>query len=222
MQLITIGVVDDQALFRQGLTSLLKKFSGFNVVMEACDGISLLNLLKTAPRVPEIILLDLNMPGLNGVELNEILHRDYPSIKVIIVTMYSQQRFVRKMIEAGACGYLIKNSDIDELVNCIETVHKTGFYFSPEIIRALRQALHYKEQSIRNINSIPIELTPREQEVLKLICREMTNTEIANELNLSARTVDGHRNNLLYKTGCRNTAGLVIFAVRHSLFEVEF
>jgi DNA-binding NarL/FixJ family response regulator len=219
---INIAIADDQSLFRQGLAALLREVKEFELVAEADNGGDFLDQLKTARRLPHIALIDLNMPGMNGVELNNILHQEYPAIKVVVVTAYGQERFISKMIEAGASGYLVKNCDTEELITCIKTIQKTGFYFNTDVLNSLRYALQHKTKIIRNVSSIPIELTPREQEILYLICKEFTNPEIADKLFLSVRTVEGHRNNLLAKTGCRNTAGLVIFAVRHGIYELDF
>jgi DNA-binding NarL/FixJ family response regulator len=219
---INIAIADDQSLFRQGLAALLREIKEFELVAEADGGNDFLDRLKTARQLPDIALIDLNMPGMNGVELNGILNREYPGIKVVVVTAYGQERFVSKMIEAGASGYLVKNCDTEELITCIKTIQKTGFYFNTDVLNSLRFALHHKTKTIRNVSSIPIELSPREQEILCLICKEVTNPEIADKLFLSVRTVEGHRNNLLAKTGCRNTAGLVIFAVRHGIYELDF
>lgn len=220
--MIRVAVVDDQHLFRQGLCALIKSIERFELVAEAENGHILLEQLKQWPHLPDIILMDMNMPGLNGVELNIILQRDYPAIKVMVLTVHNQERYIRKMTEAGASGYLIKDCTADELVLAIETVYRTGFYFNLQTLKALQQSLRQKDTAIRNINHIPIELTARELEVLQLICAELTAPEIAAKLFLSTRTVEGHRNSMLVKTGCRNTAGLVIFAVRYGLFEVGF
>lgn len=222
MNKISIAIADDQLLFRQGLAALLREVEEFDLVLEANNGHDLLQQLKNISQLPQVAIIDLNMPGMNGVELNRILHHEYPSIKVVIVTMYGQERFISKMIEAGASGYLVKNCDTEELISCIRTVSKTEFYFNAAVLKAMRNALQHKTKTIRNLSNIPIELTTREQEILDLICKEFTNPEIAEKLFLSARTVEGHRNNLLAKTGCRNTAGLVIFAVRHGIYELGF
>lgn len=221
MNTISIAIVDDQQLFRQGLASLIQDVDGFELVMEAETGAALQDQLRDADQLPDILLMDMKLPDINGMQLNEIIHKTYPSIKVVVVSMYEQERFIYRMIEAGACGYLVKNCDKQELINAIQATHKSGFYFNHSTMKAMRNAATYKNQTPRNINNIPVELTQREEEVLQLICREYTNTEIAAKLFLSARTVEGHRNNLLLKTGCRNTAGLVVFAIRYGMFELD-
>ena len=220
MEKIRIAIVDDQQLFRQGLAALINDVEELELVMEAETAKELLDKLKQTDALPDVLLMDMKLPDLNGAELNVILHKEFPVVKVIVVSMFDQERFIYRMIEAGACGYLAKNCDKQELITAITTTVKSGFYFNYSTMKAMRNAALYKSQSVRNINNIPIELTEREEEVLKLICIENTNAEIAEKLFLSIRTVDGHRNNLLAKTGCKNTAGLVVFAIRYGFFEI--
>jgi DNA-binding NarL/FixJ family response regulator len=222
MNKIRIAVADDQQLFRQGLVALINDVDELELVAEAENGRLLLEQLRKLPQLPDLALIDMNMPEMNGVELNDILHNEFPTIKVIVLTVYDQERFISRMVDAGACGYLLKNCDSEELMTAIRAVDKNGFYLNNNTLKAMRNAAHYRNQNIRNINNIPIEISSREQEVLKLICRELTNAEIAEKLFISSRTVEGHRNNLLAKTGCRNTAGLVIFAIRHGIFDPGF
>lgn len=221
MTKVRIAIVDDQQLFREGLASLIQSIPDFELILESETGTALLEKLKAANALPDVLLMDMKLPDINGFELNELLQKDFPAIKVIVVSMYDNGRLVYRMIEAGACGYLAKNCDKQELVAAILATSRTGFYFNNSTIKAMRNAAVYKKQSLRNVNNIPFELSEREEEVLRLICKEFTNAEIAAQLFLSSRTVDGHRNNLLMKTGCKNTAGLVVFAVRYGLFEVN-
>lgn len=222
MNSIRIAIADDQQLFRQGLVALINDFAELELVAEAENGKMLLEQLKQLSLLPDIALIDMNMPELNGVELNDILHNEYPTIKTIVLTVYDQERFISRMVDAGACGYLLKNCDSGELMTAIQAVHRTGFYLNNSTLQAMRNAALYRNQTFRNINNIPIDISSREREVLQLICQELTNAEIAEKLFISNRTAEGHRNNLLAKTGCRNTAGLVIFAIRHGLFDPGF
>lgn len=221
MGIIRIGLVDDQQLFRNGLVGLIKSVPDFELVVEAEHGRDMLDKIATLPGLPDVALIDMHMPEMNGVELNEVLQKEYPTIRVLVLSVYDQERFISKMIEAGVCGYLTKNCDVEELITAIQTTHKTGFYFNNATLQAMRRAAVYKETDIRNLNNIPIELTQRETEVLQLLCKELTNAEIAERLFISVRTVEGHRNNLLAKVGCRNTAGLVIFAIKNGLFNID-
>ena len=217
---ILISLVDDQQLFRSGLAGLIKSVAGFTLLSEAENGKIFIEQLQQSDTLPHIALIDMEMPEMNGVELNAVLQKKYPSRKVLGLSTYNQERFIGKMIEAGACGYLTKNCEIDELVTAINTTHNNGFYFNQDTLAAMRKTSQYKSGEIRNISNIAIELTAREKEILVLLCRELSNIEIGERLFISPRTVEGHRNNLLQKTGCRNTAGLVIFAIKNNLFQV--
>jgi DNA-binding NarL/FixJ family response regulator len=220
MEKIRVALVDDQRLFREGLAALLRSIEAFDFVGDYEHGKAFLDALGRMPEPPHVAVVDMNMPEMNGAELTEALQKLHPRIRVIILSVYDQERFVYKMVEAGAAGYLFKNCDMDELVLAINTTAKSGFYFNEAVLAAIRNGAKYKGAPLRNVNNIAIELTDREHEVLQMICREYTNPEIAEQLHISPRTVDGHRNNLLAKTGSRNTAGLVLFAVSNNLFEV--
>ncbi len=222
MEKIRIAIADDQTLFREGLVNLLKTNPDFEIVAEAENGKIMLGKMAAAAVLPHIALVDLNMPEMNGVELNAALRKQYPTVKVIILSVHGEERYMSKMIEAGACGYLKKNCEKDELFATITNTFNVGFYFNTEIVNAMRNTAHHSERVLKNLNNIPIALTSRELLILKMICEENTNAEIGEKLFISARTVDGHRTNLLAKTGCKNTAGLVIFAIKHGIFEIQF
>ena len=220
MERIKVALADDQQLFRHGLAKLIKAVPDFSLVIEAENGKDFLEQLQASPILPDIALIDMHMPEMNGVELNDVLQKKYPYIRVIVLSVYDQERFINKMIQSGACGYLTKNCETEELINAINTTYKTGFYFNNDTLHAMRRVSNYKESDIRSLNNIPVELSNRELEVLQLICKELTNAEIGQQLFISPRTVEGHRNNLLAKAGCRNTAGLVIFAIKNELFQI--
>jgi len=220
MENIRIALVEDQHLLRQSLSALFKTVAGMTLVIEAADGQSLLHLLNGASPLPDIAIMDMNLPELTGIEINEILRKQYPSIKVIVLSVHTQERLISKMINAGACAYLSKSCESAELLHAIKAVYETGFYINADTLMALQKAATYRNKKVKNIDAAPAALSDREREVLELICKECNNAEIANKLNLSIRTVEGHRNNLLIKTNCRNTAGLVLFAIRYGFFEV--
>jgi DNA-binding NarL/FixJ family response regulator len=220
--IIKIALVDDQLLFRQGIAGLILNEPEFNLLMEADNGIMFLEQLGTATVLPDIAIIDMEMPGMDGIRLNDLLHQQYPTIKVIILSVHARERMVARMIEAGASGYLFKNCDKAELVMAVKTVHTSGFYINSQVLKAIQKAATQKSMPLKNVNAIPVDISPREKEILQLLCAEKSNAEIADLLYLSVRTVEGHRKNLLAKTGCRNTAGLVLFAVRYHLFDVLF
>jgi DNA-binding NarL/FixJ family response regulator len=220
MEEIRIAIVDDQNIFRQSLAILINSIPNFKLIADAQSGADFLEILKTIPQPPHVLLLDMNMPGMNGIELNEILHRDYPQIKVIVLSVHAQERLISKMIAAGASAYLVKNCDKEELVTAVQTVYNTGFYMNRQVLLAIQNASSQRNKPIKVFDTIPFELTNREKEILKLICDEYGSSEIAEKLFLSVRTVEGHRNNLLLKTQSRNTAGLVLFAIKHHLVDL--
>lgn len=212
--------MDDHTLFRQSLIALLQQEESLELVAEASGGQLFLDKIKDMSPLPEIALIDIDMPEMNGIVLNGLLQANYPQIKVIILSIHAQERLISTMIGAGASAYLLKNCDKEEFINAIQSVYKNGFYMSKEVFNAL-QNTKKNTKPIKNINSIPVTLTSRETEILRLICGELSNTAIADKLFLSIRTVEGHRNNLLLKTGCTNTAGLVLFAVKYGIFTLE-
>ncbi len=221
MDEIRLALADDQVLFRQGIAAIISGETSFALVMEADNGQDFLANLKKMELLPDILLMDMEMPGMDGMELNEKLHQQYPSIKVMVLSVHDSERLMARMIQAGACGYLFKNCNKEELINAIHNVFNNGFYITPTVLKAI-QSPAASTKGPANIQSIPIDLSQREREVLILICEEYSNAEIAEKLFISVRTVDGHRNNLLAKTGCHNTAGLVLFAVKHRIFKVLY
>jgi DNA-binding NarL/FixJ family response regulator len=222
MEPIRIGLIDDQQLFRQSLAMLIRSIPGFDLVMEAGSGNELLEKLSGISVLPEIVLMDMEMPEMDGMELKAVLQQRYPRIKIIVLSVHANERLIARMIELGSSGYLVKNCDKDELVMAIQSVAKSGFYINAQVLKAIQSAGAKKKGPISNFQHIPIELSSREKEVLRLICREYSNQEIADKLYISVRTAEGHRNNLMAKTGCRNTAGLVLFAVRHNISDLFF
>ena len=218
MEKIKVALVEDQRLFRDGLYALLKNTPEFEVIGVADNGMQFLHMLDKG-KVPDVALVDMNMPQLNGFELVEVLVKRFPVIRPVVLSVYNQERFIAKMVEAGVAGYLAKNCDFEEVKTAILSAYNSGFYFNEATIRAMRTINKHKIGPVRSFADIPITLTDRETQILRLICSEHTNAEIGEILNLSPRTVDGHRNNLLSKVGCKNTAGLVLFALKHSIFE---
>jgi DNA-binding NarL/FixJ family response regulator len=222
MEKIKIAIVDDQNLFRQSLALLISTVNELDLVSESDNGNSFLEKLDMpGAYMPHIAIVDMDMPGMNGIELNNVVHKKHPGIKVIILSVHIQPLLITQMINAGAAAYLAKNCDKNELILAIETVYKTGFYFNSGVLQAIQHSANHRAQTQKSISAIPVKLSEREKQVLVLICNEFNNAEIAGQLYLSPRTVEGHRNNLLSKIGCRNTAGLVIFAVKYALFQAH-
>ena len=212
----TIIVVDDHTLFRNGLRILLDGIDGFTVAGEASNGVELLELLPTLQ--PDVILLDIEMPRMNGIQTAEEVLRRYPDMKIITLSMYGDEDYYFKMVSLGVKGFILKNSEIKEVVTAIETVVEGGSYFSQELLFTLVSNLKSTPTGVTDENSE--ELSQRESEILLHICRGESNSEIADALFISKRTVDKHRSNILAKTGCKNTANLVMYAIKNKLVEI--
>ncbi len=212
--MIRVAIAEDQRLFRECLVSILNATEHLQVVVEAANGKELLAQLSTQSSLPDVVLLDLTMPEMNGLETTQHLKKDYPSIKIVILSVHSEERHIVRMVGMGVSGYLLKNSELSEVTRAVAAVHEKGYYFNDSVLRAMQNGMSQQQQKQYDPQT---PLTAREKEVLELICREHTTPEIAEQLFLSVRTVDGHRNNLLEKTGARNTAGLVLYAIRHGL-----
>ncbi|MES2389118.1 MAG: response regulator transcription factor [Bacteroidota bacterium] len=216
---IDIAIAEDQQMFRQSLVTLLNMAPGLRVICEAADGDAMLKFLRGTKQLPNVLILDIGLPLLNGADLCALVTREFPEIKIIMLSVHAQERLIAKLITAGAHAYLNKNCDFSELVTAIDSVYTKGFYMNADTLNALRIKGDSKPAQVKSLNMIPIELTARETDILVMICGEKSSAEIAEKLFISIRTVEGHRNNLLLKTGCKNTAGLVLFAVKHHLFE---
>lgn len=210
---IKIFLVDDHTLFREGLKFLLSNYDLISEIHEAENG---KELLKNVSNVkPDIILMDIEMPEMNGIEATKESLKIYPECKVIALSMYANENFYSEMIDAGAKGFLLKNSKFEDVKKAISDVYDGKNYFSPEILEAIIKNLNKKKYKKTNTD-----LTKREIEVLYNICKGFSNQEIADLLYISKRTVDKHRENILIKTKSKNTAELVVFAIKYKIFEV--
>ncbi|EIA10508.1 DNA-binding response regulator DegU [Flavobacterium frigoris PS1] len=212
-------LVDDEVLFRKGISFLLGREENIDIIQEASNGAELITFLNENESHPDIIIMDLKMPLLNGVEATKILHKEFPEIKIIALTSYDTPSFVANMINVGAVSYLVKNTTPQELLKTINQVALKGFYYNEKVLKVIKQT-----DSISKNNKSTLDsnfLTSREIEVLQLICEQKTNLEIGEILFISPRTVEGHRNNLLLKTGSKNSAGLVVYAMQNDIVIIE-
>ncbi|MDC8002451.1 response regulator transcription factor [Aureisphaera galaxeae] len=211
---IRIAIADDHTLVRSGITMILRSNSDFAVVQQSENGRELLEGLEQSH--PDVVLLDLEMPVLSGSETLIEIRKLYPDVRVLILTMHNNDAFIVRMMELGANGYLIKNSDPDEVIRAIYKVVESEFYFSDTVSKAMLQGLSNPE--LKNKGTLTGHgLSEREVDVLKLICQEYTTTEIGEALFLSPKTIEGYRKVLMEKTEAKNMAGLVLFAVRHGI-----
>jgi DNA-binding NarL/FixJ family response regulator len=213
MEKIRIIIADDHQLFRNGLKILLDSFPDFEVTAEASNGEEFLKLIKETPA--EIALMDINMPEMDGIEATRRAVKIKPAINIIALSMYGEEEYYYKMVDAGAKGFLLKDSDIFEVREAILTVMKGGSYFSQELLYHVIQKIKHREHETKIAN-----LSKREKEILLKICEGLSNQEIADTLFISKRTVDKHRANLLGKTNSKNTASLILFAIRNKLIEI--
>ncbi len=212
--MIKLALADDQNLFRKGMAMLLREINGMEVTLECANGKDLLKAIAVVP--VDIVLLDLEMPVMDGVETMKRMRTDHPDVKVLVLSMHSEEKFIVHLMELGANGYLLKTAEATEVENAIRSVAESGYYFSDMVSQVMLQGL-VKKDKVRPYFNVIDPLSEREIEVLKLICAEKTTPEIAEQLFLSPRTVEGHRNNILLKTGARNVAGLVVFAMTNGI-----
>jgi DNA-binding NarL/FixJ family response regulator len=217
MNKVDIIIADDHQIVRDGVRSLLEDEPGFTVVGEAEDGEDVLEILKN--RAADIVIMDINMPRMDGITCTRHISREYPGTRVLALTMLLEDQHVKAMIQAGASGYIMKNSGREELVDAIRRIMDGKHYFSDEATSAIMMDLVKPAGKDPDGAGDDVPLTDREVEILRLIAQEMTNEEIGKKLFISRRTVDAHRRNLLEKTGSRNTAGLIRYAVRHNLID---
>jgi DNA-binding NarL/FixJ family response regulator len=217
MEYISIAIADDESLFRKGMRMILNSYDTLKVELEAEDGEDLLNKLGEATKLPEILLLDLKMPKLNGIEAAKIIRAQYPDVKIIVLSTHFSRAFVTNMLEIGAASYLPKNSEPEEVVETIKAVYAKGFHYNTKVIEIIRENMMSKDMPRSSFN---VDLTSREKEILQLICEQYTTPEIGKKLFISPRTVDGHRNNLLSKLDCKNIAGLVVFALQNNVVNI--
>lgn len=208
-------LVDDHALFRRGLAGLLDSRPETCVAGEAGDGVEFLEILAASD--PDVVLLDIDMPRMGGIEAAGKALEMRPGLKIITLSMHGDEDYYFSMVSQGVKGFLLKNSDIDELVTAITTVAEGGTYFSQELLQNLVGSLKALPRQHEEDSD---QLSDRELEVLLLVCLGLSNQEIADKLFISKRTVDKHRANILSKTGCRNTANLVAYAIKNNLVEI--
>ena len=209
---IRVALVDDQRLFRGGLSMILSEPADIHVVFEAGHGKQLLERIAFEP--VDVVILDVEMPVLDGIETLTVLQEKYPATTVLMLTMHDSPRLINQLMENGANGFLLKDENPEVVIEAVRHVADGGIYFRDYVSRALLQGRRSKQ---RAASSFAPRLSERELEVLQLICQECTSKEIAEKLFISSRTVEGHRRSLQEKTGSKNLVGLVLYAVREGL-----
>jgi DNA-binding NarL/FixJ family response regulator len=220
MSVIKVFLVDDHKLIRDGIKAHFDDDDRFEIVGEAANGQIALELLKDIQT--DIILMDINMDIMDGIECTGKINELYPEVKILALTMLDENQHIKEMLKAGAVGYLLKNSNEQEIKQGIISVIEGQPFYSPKVLHTVMNSLSTsitKKKKSRFESNIP--LTEREKEVLVLIIKEFSNQEIADKLYISKRTVDAHKRNLLEKTGAKNVAGLVIFALNNGIINGE-
>lgn len=217
--MINVLLVDDHKIIRDGIKALLATTDSINIVGECDDGVQVLPFLRD--HEVDVVLMDINMPKLNGIETTALVTEKYPKVKVLALTMHNEEGYISKILKTGAMGYILKNTGKPELVNAIEKVHESSSYFSDEVASIMmNKYMKNTKPKTTPIGMVSVtDLTKREIEILALIANELTNIEIGEKLFISPRTVDTHRRNLLQKLGVKNTAGLVKFAIHNGIVE---
>jgi DNA-binding NarL/FixJ family response regulator len=216
MEVIEIAIADDHSLFREGLRFILEGQPQFRIVTEASNGQELINSL--ASHVPDVILMDLKMPVIDGVEAIRQIKLSHPAIRIIVLTMYHEESTILHLLDLGANGYLLKNTSSAEVAKAIHDVMKKDYYFTDYVTSVMLKGIRKQIKPTLTLDESVV-LTKREEEVLKLICQELTTVEIAEKLFLSDRTVESHRKSLLEKLHAKNTAGLVIKAMKFQIID---
>ena len=213
---INVAIADDHKIFRKGVIHSMRPYTNIRFVMEADNGEDLLQ--KIPATLPDIILCDLKMPIKDGIDATKIITKTYPNIRVIILTMYEDERFVGHLMDCGAAGYLLKSTEPSEIKKALMDVMRTGFYLNPFVNKVLIRKNYGKQKFNPSLTSEVI-LSEREKEVLTLVCMEFTASEIAPKMNISARTVEAIKDRLMERFGVKNSVGLVFYAMKNQLID---
>lgn len=213
---ITVAIADDHKLFRKGVILSMRQYTNIKFVMEADNGEELIN--NIAEFNPDVVLCDLKMPKKDGIDTTKLLTKLHPHIRVIILTMYEDERFVGHLMDCGAAGYLLKNTDPAEIKKAITDVMKTGFYLNPFVNKVLIKK-NYSKQKFNPSLTSEVVLSDREKEVLTLVCMEFTAQEISQKMDISPRTVEAIKDRLMERFGVKNSVGLVFYAMKNQLID---
>ena len=208
---LKIFIVDDHEIFRNGLKMVLTKLKYLDIVGEASNGKEFIDALDTVK--PDVVLLDIEMPIMNGIEAAEKALKKIPELKIIVLTMFNEDEYIQNMFDIGVKGFLMKNINKETLDKAIQTINNGGNYYSEELFKFFTRQIGKEKKT----ESLQIDLTRREKEILQLICEGLSNKEIADVLFVSERTVVGHKTNLLAKTDCKNSMSLMSFAIKNKL-----
>src|ERR1700760_4338252 len=214
-----VVLVDDHVLLRNGLASLIRSFGRFDVLYEASDGKDLIRQLKISRR-PEIVLLDIGMPEMDGYETACYLRRHYPEVRVLALTMSDMDSSIVRMLKNGAKGYILKDIDATGLERALDSVLDKGYYYSETVTERLIDTITHSDEPDRRFRDL-LMLNERELEFMKLVCTEWTYKEIADRMYLSPRTIDGYRDALFEKLNVKTRVGLAMYAIRSGIVKLR-
>ncbi len=217
MEQIRVAIADDHQIFRKGVILSMRGYTNIQFIFEASNGEELLQKIKEQEE-PDVILCDLKMPVKDGIDTTKQITKDYPKVRVIILTMYEDERFVGHLMDCGAAGYLLKSTEPSEIKSAIQDVMRTGFYLNPFVNKVLIKK-NYGKQKFNPSLSTEIIVTEREKEVLTLVCMEFTASEIALKMDISSRTVEAIKDRLMERFGVKNSVGLVFYAMKNQLID---
>ena len=213
---IKVAIADDHKIFRKGVILSMRQYTNIKFVMEADNGEEL--LAKIPEFTPDVVLCDLKMPVKDGIDTTKLITKNFPGIRVIILTMYEDERFVGHLMDCGATGYLLKSTDPTEIKKAITDVVRTGFYLNPFVNKVLIKKNYAKQKFNPNLTS-EVVLSDREKEVLTLVCMEFTAAEISGKMDISPRTVEAIKDRLMERFGVKNSVGLVFYAMKNQLID---
>lgn len=214
--MIKIVLVDDHKMFREGLKFAISQMAGMEVIGEASDGKQFLSVLEE--KKPDVVLMDINMPKMDGMEATTQALQFNPDIRIIALSMFSDTEYYQKMVSAGVKGFLVKETGVEELAKAIQTVHEGNTYFSQQLLQNIIMSI--SNPVVKSSKSKVVDLTKREEEVLELICKGYSNKEISDSLFISQKTVEGHKSNLMDKTNTKSAINLMLFAIKHQLVDL--
>ena len=215
---IRIVLADDHEIFRDGFRVMLKKQTSVELVGEAADGEELINLVRQV--YPDVIITDIKMPNMDGVQATKLLTKEFPDIGIISLSMFDEENLIIDMLEAGAKGYLLKNAHKNEIIAAVEAVYNKQTYYCNHTSRKLTKMIAESSFNPHKRTGKSAEFSEKEINVIRFICQEMSNKEIASQLNLSVRTIEGYREKIQEKINARNTAGIVVYAIKNRIYQV--
>jgi DNA-binding NarL/FixJ family response regulator len=214
---IKIVVADDHEIYREGLRAMLEHEEDIELIGEASDGHQLIDLFEN--NRPDLAIVDIKMPGMNGIEVTKELKTNYNDAKIIALTMFNNDFLLSEMLNANTNGYLLKTATREEILNATKVVYEGGVFYCRDTAAKLKK--HFNQLKANNYkDEKEATFTPREIEIINLICQQLTTKEIATQLNVSERTVDSHRNLILQKIDAKNMVGIVLYAIKHELFKL--